>query len=68
TLLDPAGKKVPLKSINSIEYETEEALSTPGVYTIAAQRKAVFRQSCIAYGELLRMVCYGPVSSEFLNF
>ncbi|MCI5129494.1 MAG: DUF4198 domain-containing protein [Candidatus Electrothrix sp. AUS3] len=42
TLLDPAGKKVPLKSINSIEYETEEALSTPGVYTIAAQRKAVF--------------------------
>jgi uncharacterized GH25 family protein len=41
-LLDPAGKKFPLKAANVIEYEPEEALSEPGIYTVAAQRKATF--------------------------
>ncbi|MCI5207765.1 MAG: hypothetical protein D3910_02990, partial [Candidatus Electrothrix sp. ATG2] len=41
-LLDPAGKKIPLKPANVIEYEPEEALSESGVYTVAAQRKAMF--------------------------
>lgn len=41
-LFDPAGKELPLKAANVIEYESEEALSEPGVYTVAAQRKATF--------------------------
>ncbi|WLE96180.1 MAG: DUF4198 domain-containing protein [Candidatus Electrothrix communis] len=41
-LLDPAGQKIPLKAANVIEYETEEALSEPGIYTVAAERKTVF--------------------------
>jgi uncharacterized GH25 family protein len=41
-LLDPAGKEVSLKTVNVIEYEPEEALTEPGIYTVAAQRKATF--------------------------
>ena len=42
TLLDPAGRAIPLTSENSFEFEPEEGLKKPGVYTVAAQRKAGF--------------------------
>jgi uncharacterized GH25 family protein len=42
TLVDPSGKKNPLKAANVIEYEPEEALSEPGVYTVAADRNPTF--------------------------
>lgn len=42
TLLDPAGRVMSLISENAIEFEPEEGLKEPGVYTVAAQRKAGF--------------------------
>jgi uncharacterized GH25 family protein len=36
------GYEIPLKPSNSMEFEPEEALSTPGTYTVAAQRKTGF--------------------------
>jgi uncharacterized GH25 family protein len=41
-LLDPAGGEIPLKSENAIEFQPEEGLNGPGVYTVAGQRKAGF--------------------------
>ncbi|XCN74318.1 MAG: DUF4198 domain-containing protein [Candidatus Electrothrix aestuarii] len=41
SLTGPTGQ-IPLKEANIIEYEPEEALSEPGIYTVAAQRKAIF--------------------------
>ncbi|WP_339137721.1 MAG: DUF4198 domain-containing protein [Candidatus Electrothrix sp. GW3-4] len=42
SLRGPGGYEISLKASNSMEFEPEEALSTPGTYTVAAQRKTGF--------------------------
>ncbi|MCI5209805.1 MAG: DUF4198 domain-containing protein [Candidatus Electrothrix sp. ATG2] len=41
-LLAPSGQELPIKAINIMESEPEEALTAPGTYTVAAQRRAGF--------------------------
>jgi uncharacterized GH25 family protein len=42
SLRGPGGYEIPLKASNSMEFESEEALSTPGTYIVAAQRRTGF--------------------------
>uniref|UniRef100_UPI0040560EB7 DUF4198 domain-containing protein n=3 Tax=Candidatus Electrothrix sp. TaxID=2170559 RepID=UPI0040560EB7 len=42
TLIGPASQEIPLKAANVIEYEPEEALSEPGIYTVSGERKPAF--------------------------
>lgn len=51
-LRDPSGKELPMKAVNIIESEPEEALTTPGTYTLTGQGKEDFYTKTTEGGKL----------------